>query len=321
MTGACSGRTSGSGRGASGMTLVEVLVTIAIIGVLVGLLLPAAQAAREAARRNACGNKMKQVTLALLQRVDATRAFPPCNEHDTRLSGTDGRLTCQQFQPSGASYNPAYPPNTQLQSHPLNFVTALFPYVEELRAFESLDFSKASNVAPNNAVAGRVYQFTQCPSHPLPRLVGNGGGIHHYGAPVFSLNAWCTPDRMADGTRVNGILGVFWANSRCRPAQITDGTSKTFVVTERLGYNTIGGDVRQRNVGSERGPFLGGTIVMGEGPNPPFPGINSPWSAHSGGLFCGTADGAVRFVSQDMAISLWCNLAARADNLPLGSGF
>ena len=46
-------------------TLVELLVVIEITGTLVGLLLPAVQTAREAVRRSDCGNKVRQIALAM----------------------------------------------------------------------------------------------------------------------------------------------------------------------------------------------------------------------------------------------------------------
>jgi prepilin-type N-terminal cleavage/methylation domain-containing protein len=58
-------------------TLVELLVVIAIIGILVALLLPAIQAARQAALKNSCRNNVKQIALSLQNHNDAYKVFPP----------------------------------------------------------------------------------------------------------------------------------------------------------------------------------------------------------------------------------------------------
>jgi prepilin-type N-terminal cleavage/methylation domain-containing protein/prepilin-type processing-associated H-X9-DG protein len=69
---------SGGRFSLSAFSLVELLVVIAIIGVLAALLLPALARAKENGRRTACGNNLRQISLALAIYVtDNQGVFPP----------------------------------------------------------------------------------------------------------------------------------------------------------------------------------------------------------------------------------------------------
>lgn len=122
-----------------GFTLVELLVVIAIIGILVALLLPAVQAAREAARRTDCVNRMRQISLAVMNFESSRRALP-----DARLN---------------------WPPDSENQSgaRPRPIHIAIMPYSENQQLKDLY-----------NAVATTLSLFTvelyNCPSDPTTEL-------------------------------------------------------------------------------------------------------------------------------------------------------
>jgi prepilin-type N-terminal cleavage/methylation domain-containing protein/prepilin-type processing-associated H-X9-DG protein len=76
-----------------GFTLIELLVVIAIIAVLVAILLPAVQQAREAARRNSCKNNLKQLGLASHNYHDIHGTFP-MGYAGNNFAGSLGQARC-----------------------------------------------------------------------------------------------------------------------------------------------------------------------------------------------------------------------------------
>jgi prepilin-type N-terminal cleavage/methylation domain-containing protein/prepilin-type processing-associated H-X9-DG protein len=207
-----------SRRPLRGFTLVELLVVIAIIGILVVMLLPAVQAAREAARRIQCVNNLKQIGLALQNYHDAQGVFPPA----WGWYGPD----------------PSNSHNTWAWS------VQILPFAEGSDLYDRFDLSVLyydyTAGAPQNYDLVRTFMpLYQCPSAPENALVTccNDGPNHddvaetNYSAisthlPVF--RGWAG----SPSTPESDATGVIYGQSKTAIRHITDGTSKTVLVTE-----------------------------------------------------------------------------------------
>jgi len=209
-------------------------VVIAIIAMLIGLLLPAVQSAREAARRSQCVNNLKQIGLAMLNFEGSSGYFPnafrPFNVPDAAAPSATG------------SYGPSA------------FVVIL-PYLEHNDLFRQIDISKAAidpvNMPPKYPAYSTPIATFLCPSAPgnptveysaeLSNSFNNFGvGVSLAPGLIFGRSDYAPDAGMqADlpGVSINAGASIIAEppDGPVRVAQITDGTSHTFLVNEDAG--------------------------------------------------------------------------------------
>jgi prepilin-type N-terminal cleavage/methylation domain-containing protein len=191
-------------RRRGGFTLIELLVVIAIIGILIALLLPAIQACREAARRATCLNNLTQLGIALQHYQAAHEVLPP---------GTIDQKGPIRSVPKG---------------YHMGWLVQLLPYVEEGVTFKNVDFSVGVYDQKNAPVRRLGIALFRCPSYSGVRAappeeaiasVSNYAGCHHdVEAPIDQDNH-----------------GVLFLNSHVSSRDITDGTTHTIFLGEKLG--------------------------------------------------------------------------------------
>ena len=196
-----------------GFTLVELLVVIAIIGILIALLLPAVQAAREAARRAQCTNNPKQLGLAHHNYHDNFKTFV------YRKGGTAG---CGSNRLEG---------NCERRSGYIS----LLPFLEQQAMWDQVKAGDASlGIAPEGPGGWRGWgpwngpiSAALCPSDGLsPFLNTRTDRIANY--------AFCIGDQIHDLSGDQTVRGIFGYLRSTSIRDITDGTTNTIMMSERL---------------------------------------------------------------------------------------
>ncbi len=197
----------------NGFTLVELLVVIAIIGILVGLLLPAVQAAREAARRMQCSNNLKQLGLALHNYHSTFNSFP------TRSGGTNSTT------------------GTGLMNSNRGRLSAFIPllaFIEGGNQYNAIAAGDATN-PPHGPHAWANWgpwntspAFMRCPS--------DSGYTSDVRTNSYALSCGDMVEGLMTGVS-NQARGIFSPRNSGRGykfGDITDGTSNTIAISERL---------------------------------------------------------------------------------------
>lgn len=191
-------------------TLVELLVVIAIIGILVAMLLPAVQAAREASRRAHCQNNLKQAGLALLGYEGMHKSLPPRNlgpDLDS-LGRTSAWVLLCPFMEEQTRYDAI----TNADPRPDPWDNTFEPYAESVHVL-------------------------LCPSDT------SGSGLIEY-QTAHSNYRFSIGDTILSAPSTTQPRGVMSNHSKVSLRKITDGTSKTIAISERMVLNDSR-DVRQ----------------------------------------------------------------------------
>jgi type II secretory pathway pseudopilin PulG len=333
--------------------LVELLVVITIIGILIALLLPAVQAAREAARQTQCNNNLKQLALGCLTHEQATGRLPTggwgyswTGDADR---GTDWR------QPAGWIYNVL----PYIEQQALHDMGAGLPTAQKNAAHlqrMSVPLSvlycptrRAAIAYPWNVAGGWAGAGAPVVNAGMPTVVGRSDYAAN-GGDVYTESAWSPanagpaagPTALTDVENPPGVetasarttfanvaknaTGVHYCGSLVRMADITDGTSNTYLLGEKYMNPDYYATGQSANDNEDAMMGENGDISRWADPAytsyqaglvPDTPGdetrIYNFGSAHLDGFFMAFCDGSVHLMSYALSQPIHQCLTNRKD--------
>lgn len=325
-----------------GFTLVELLVVISIIAMLMGLLLPAVQAAREASRRNTCNNNLKQLALAIQNRVSTGAGRYP------------GYKEPLAIVPDPGASVPAGVLNAR-NEYPVHWLVPLLPEIERSDLYRN--WRRGLFIGPANGFSSSISGYLPaadpaqvgyinlaiCPSNPpadtFPppcAYVANAGMpdvANSNGLPVDYRDNGVFFDRFqfdslnqAAATPLNPIVNMTqdFISSH-------DGTSNTLLLSENLdapSYANLGGGANNvfeafhgfvwtYSTNSASPPFepqnfpygtINGPRDLTNAANPAYFNNARPSSNHPGGVMVALCDGHTRFLRSELDYGVYCLL-------------
>jgi prepilin-type N-terminal cleavage/methylation domain-containing protein/prepilin-type processing-associated H-X9-DG protein len=331
----------------TGFTLVELLVVITIIAILIALLLPAVQVAREAARKIQCGNNLKQLALGALDHESANKCLPTGGWGLAWVGDPDRGFG--KKQPGGWIYS-------------------VTPYIE-LEVLHDLGIGSTTQASGSASIVrcmGTPINGVICPSRrsaipypeilissvyyktgyiTAPGLVGKTDYVGNAGTTdQTSLDGTMPggPGSLSDGdsytnTQWNGVYhtadtGLIFTHSAIILADITDGTSNTYLIGEKYvnpdNYND--GNAHYDDSSWEAGADW--DVIRWAGvtssptntmflPRQDTPGDDAGGgcfgSAHATGANMALCDGSVQNVNYSIDVLVHWRLGNRSDGQPV----
>jgi len=357
-----------------GFTLVELLVVIAIIGILVALLLPAVQAAREAARRNQCRNNLKQIGLACLNHLDTLKYFPSGGWNFHWLPDPD--RGSGENQPGSWIYN-VLPFIEEQAVHDLGkgakiTTTAPLTALAKQRLQTPLTQFTCPSRRAVKTYAGYFFgdTYIQTGMTGANGVAANGIAKSDYAASSGDAN-WISGDNFDQPTTyaqadsitwkrvdvckatgnfaVDGYVpacqtGIMFVRSEIKMKQVTDGTSKTYLVGEKwlnskgydgftdpnlpgFDYGDNGGMYTGFESDNHRAAWCMRNPVSTQEDSQPrqdnagvtVDPVRPFGSAHAGGFNMAFCDGSVHGIGYDIDAVTHSRIAHRFDGDPVDS--